>query len=377
MDVMSIILATLLSLFAYPLIIYPFILSVLPKNKLKNRDETIDSLSIIIAAYNEEEHIVDCIESILNSDITGLNIEILVGSDGSDDRTVAYAKELGYDSVRVFDLPRQGKNQTLNQLVKESKNENLLFIDADFRLKKNSIKNLLEKFGKLDVGIIICPIEMRTKSGEDSKEGESIYQKYESYIRRHESEIASCVNSLGSYIIKKDIFESIPSDKYCDDLHSILTSIRKGKRVNFDEENKIYEVRKSNFFEDYSRRKRLVGGGLSTIFAFKDLLSISNGWNAFFLWSHKLLRWFSSVFFFLAYATSLFMLDTYFGLITAYTISVLIIISGIGYLLEKGEMANPLKLPLFFVFMNIGFIKGIIHYFYGNQNAKWSRKGLD
>lgn len=377
MDVMSILLAVFLILFAYPLIIYPIILSILPKNKLEQRNETIDSLSIIIAAYNEEEHIVDCLESILQSEISGLNIEILVGSDGSDDRTVELVKALNNDSVRVFDFPRQGKNQTLNQLVSESKNENLLFIDADFRLKEKSIKDLLENFGKLDVGIIICPIEMRTKSGEDSKEGESIYQKYESYIRRNESEIASCVNSLGSYIIKKDIFENISSDKYCDDLHSILTSIKKGKRVYFDEDNKIYEVRKSNFFEDYSRRKRLVGGGLSTIFAFKELLSFSNGWSAFFLWSHKLLRWFSSVFFFLAFATSLFMLDTYFGLITAYTISVLLIISGIGYLLEKGEMANPLKLPLFFVFMNIGFIKGIMHYLYGNQNAKWSRKGLD
>lgn len=377
MDVMSIILAVLLILFAYPLVIYPIILAILPKNKIKQRNETINSLSIIIAAYNEEEHIVDCIESILQSDIAGLDIEILVGSDGSDDRTVEFVKALNNEFVKVFDFPRQGKNQTLNQLVKESNNENLLFIDADFRLKENSIKDLLDNFGKLDVGIIICPIEMRTKSGEGSKEGESIYQKYESYIRRNESEIASCVNSLGSYIIKKDIFDSIPSDKYCDDLHSILTSIKKDKRVYFDENNKIYEVRKSNFFEDYSRRKRLVGGGLSTIFAFKDLLTFSNGWSAFFLWSHKILRWFSSVFLLLAYITSLFMLDTYFGLITAYTISVLLIISAIGFLLEKARMPNPLKIPLFFVSMNIGFIKGILHYLYGDQNAKWSRKGLD
>lgn len=377
MDVMSIILAVLLILFAYPLVIYPIILAILPKNKIKQRNETINSLSIIIAAYNEEEHIVDCIESILQSDMAGLDIEILVGSDGSDDRTVEFVKALNNEFVKVFDFPRQGKNQTLNQLVKESNNENLLFIDADFRLKENSIKDLLDNFGKLDVGIIICPIEMRTKSGEGSKEGESIYQKYESYIRRNESEIASCVNSLGSYIIKKDIFDSIPSDKYCDDLHSILTSIKKNKRVYFDENNKIYEVRKSNFFEDYSRRKRLVGGGLSTIFAFKDLLTFSNGWSAFFLWSHKILRWFSSVFLLLAYITSLFMLDTYFGLITAYTISVLLIISAIGFLLEKARMPNPLKIPLFFVSMNIGFIKGILHYLYGDQNAKWSRKGLD
>ncbi|MCB0701265.1 MAG: glycosyltransferase [Ignavibacteriae bacterium] len=377
MDLMSVILALLLILFAYPLVFYPLILSLLPKNKIPLRNIELQNLSIIIAAYNEEEHIVDCINSILESDLEGLNLEILVGSDGSEDRTVEYVKSIKNPIVKIYDYPRQGKNQTLNKLVKESKFDNLLFIDADFRLKTDSIKKLLQQFGKLDVGIIICPIEMRSKNGEYSKEGESVYQKYESYIRRNESEIASCVNSLGSYIIKKDIFEDISSDKYCDDLHSILTSIKKGKRVYFDEQNKIYEVRKSNFFEDYSRRKRLVGGGLSTIFAFKELLSISGGWSAFFLWSHKLLRWFSSVFLLFAFILSLFMLDTVFGLLTAYTISVLIIISAIGFVLEKSGLANPLKLPLFFVFMNIGFIKGIMHYLYGSQNAKWSRKGLD
>ena len=187
MDLMSVILALLLILFAYPLVFYPLILSLLPKNKIPLRNIELQNLSIIIAAYNEEEHIVDCINSILESDLEGLNLEILVGSDGSEDRTVEYVKSIKNPIVKIYDYPRQGKNQTLNKLVKESKFDNLLFIDADFRLKTDSIKKLLQQFGKLDVGIIICPIEMRSKNGEYSKEGESVYQKYESYIRRNES----------------------------------------------------------------------------------------------------------------------------------------------------------------------------------------------
>lgn len=377
MNEYSWLLIVLLILFAYPLIIYPMLLAVLPKRKIKERNEQINSVSILIAAYNEEDYIMDCVQSVFNSDIQGIDIEILVGSDGSSDSTINILNQIEDSRLRVFEFERSGKNQTINKLVDEAKYETLLFLDADFRLKQENIKNILGNFSRLDVGVIICPIEVIDSDGQDSNKNESIYQKYESYIRRKESEIGSCVNTLGSYIIKKEHFEKIESDNFCDDLYSILTSISKGKRVYFDESNSLYEVRKSNFFEEYARRKRLVGGGLSTIFHFKRLLYPNSGMNAFFLWSHKVLRWYSSFFLLFAYIISIIIIDTYLGLFTSYIITILIILSMIGYLFEKNEVNNPLKLPLFFVSMNIGFVKGVLHYYRGKQNSIWSRKGLD
>lgn len=371
MDLMSIILLILLLLFAYPLIIYPLILAVLPQNKVNERNLGLDSVSILISAYNESELIQECVESVLNSDLNGINLEILVGSDGSDDDTVGVVKNLEDKRIRVLDFERAGKNTTINKLVDEAKYDTLLFIDADFRLKSDTITKLLAQYSRLDVGVIICPIEVQ------SAESESIYQKYESFIRKKESEISSCVNTLGGYIINKSIFEKIDSTNYCDDLFSILTSIDKGERVYFDTSNSIYEVRESNFIEDFGRRKRLVGGGLSTIFRFKNLLSPTQGWNSFFLWSHKVLRWYSSIFFFASYIFSFFLINTLFGLLTAYLITLLLIISAIGYLLETGKMKNPFKLPLFFVSMNVGFIQGIYHFYKGKQNSVWGRKGLE
>lgn len=371
MDFMSIVLLILLLLFAYPLIIYPIILSLLPKNQVNKRDLKLDSISILISAYNESELIQECIESVLNSDTKNIYIEILIGSDGSDDDTVSIANSINDSRVKVFDFERGGKNTTINKLVDEAKHDTLMFIDADFRLKSNTISKLIEQYSRLDVGVIICPIDVQ------SAESESVYQKYESFIRKKESDISSCVNTLGGYIISKAIFNKIDSTNYCDDLYSILTSISKGKRVYFDTSNSIYEVRESNFLEDFGRRKRLVGGGLSTIFRFKKLLSPNEGWNSFFLWSHKVLRWYSSVFFFAAYVFSFFMLDSLFGLLTAYFISLLLIVSAIGYLLETGKMKNPFKLPLFFVSMNVGFVQGIYHFYKGKQNSIWGRKGLE
>lgn len=356
--------------------IYPIILLLLPTKKHNKRTENIKFVSVLIAAYNEEEHIEDCLKSILDSDKGDIEIEILVGSDGSDDRTVELANNLGSEFVKVFDFGRGGKNATINKLVEKASYDTILFLDADFRLKKESLVNIVAEYSELDVGVIILPIEMQNEDNA-SAEGESVYQKYESYIRKQESKISSCVNTLGGYIISKDTFENISSDNFCDDLHSILTSIKKGRRVYFSEKNSIFEVRESNFFEDFRRRKRLVGGGLSTIFAFRELLTFKYGWNSFFLWSHKVMRWFSSVFLLASFVLSLIMLNSLFGLITAYVITILIVIAFLGLLLEKGNMKNPLKIPLFFVSMNIGFIIGILQYLKGNQNAIWSRKGLD
>lgn len=372
----EIVLLTLLLLFLYPLVIYPILLLLLPTKKHNKRKENIKSVSVLIAAYNEEEHIEDCIGSILDSDKGDIEIEILVGSDGSNDRTVELAKKIGSEFVKVFDFGRGGKNATINKLVEKASYDTILFLDADFRLKKESLINIVAEYSELDVGVIILPIEMQNED-KASAEGESIYQKYESYIRKQESKISSCVNTLGGYIISKDTFENISSDNYCDDLHSILTSIKKRKRVYFSEKNSILEVRESNFFEDFRRRKRLVGGGLSTIFAFRELLTFKYGWNSFFLWSHKVMRWFSSVFLLASFVLSLTMLNSLFGLITAYVFAILIVIAFLGLLLEKGNMKNPLKIPLFFVSMNIGFIIGILQYINGKQNAIWSRKGLD
>lgn len=365
-----------LLLFAYPLIIYPLILLILPTKKIKSADRKINSLSILIAAYNEEDYIEGCVQSILDSNLGGIDIEILVGSDGSTDATVKVLKKIEDQRLKTFKFERQGKNETINKLVDKAKFDTILFLDADFRLKPDNIRKVINKYNQLDVGVIICPIEVLSDDDKKAK-NESIYQKYESFIRKRESKISSCVNTLGSYIISKELFSKIPSDKYCDDFYSILNSISKGQRVIFDDTNALYEARTSNFFEEFGRRKRLVGGGLATITHFKKLLLPTSGLIAFFLWSHKILRWYSSYFFFLSYILSIILVHTYLGLFTSYIISILLILSAMGYLFEKNEYHNPIKLPLFFVSMNIGFIKGISQYRKGKQNAIWSRKGLN
>lgn len=370
-----------LLLITYVYVLYPVILYVLTVNKsivFRSKEENIEKISVLIAAYNEEDYILECIQSVIDADYPKSALEILVGSDGSTDKTDEIIKTISQenDIVKYYRLERVGKNSILNHLSEKMTGSIMLVLDADCRLKKESLKQT-NSILKDNVGCLVYSVEFYQSDDNTGSKGESFYQKYDSFLRERESLLKSNINSLGSHAIRKEIFQKFPNDKVCDDLYSLLVTIQNKKKVIFSKKISIVDVRERNFGEEYQRRKRLVGGGLATIFSFPKLLNPTNGWTSLFLWSHKILRWYSAIILLLAYITSFFILDTALGAAFMYFFSISIVLSIIGYLLEKNRISNPLKLPLFFVSMNIGFVEGIIQFYKKKQNAIWSRKGLE
>mgnify|MGYP003292225778 CR=1 FL=1 len=67
------------------------------KNLSKNENELI---SIIIPAYNAEEYLSDCIESVLKQ--TYLNIEIIIVNDGSRDNTIKIIRKYEKIDKRII-----------------------------------------------------------------------------------------------------------------------------------------------------------------------------------------------------------------------------------------------------------------------------------
>lgn len=381
MSISLFILILSLLLVTYVYILYPVILYVLTVNKsviFGNNEENLEKISVLIAAYNEEDYIYDCIHSVIKADYPQSQLEILVGSDGSTDKTDEIIKKIAqeYENVKYFRLDRAGKNSVLNHLSDEMSGSIMLVLDADCRIKTESLKQT-NAILKDKVGCLVYSVEFSQSDDNTGSKGESFYQKYDSFLRERESLLKSNINSLGSHAIRKELFQKFPNDKVCDDLYSLLVTIQNKKKVIFSKKINIVDVRERNFGEEYQRRKRLVGGGLATIFSFPKLLSPTYGWTSLFLWSHKILRWYSSILLLLAYIASFFILDTAIGAGFMYFFTITIVLSVIGYVLEKNRLSNPLKLPLFFISMNIGFVEGIIQFYKKKQNAIWSRKGLE
>lgn len=361
----------------YPL--YLILLKAVYKKGINKDYSSQPSVSVIISAYNEERLIEDCIQSLLDLDYPKDKIEILVGSDGSSDRTAEIVTKIALKDSRVklFDYGRSGKNVVLNRTVPFANNDIICYMDADCRLTKNGLKELMSNFADPEVGAAICKMESIGEDTEDTGgKGEKLYQAYEIFLRSSESEIYSTVNSLGAfYGIRKELYKPLPNMQICDDYMPILDTMKAGKRVIFDKEAIVKEVREKSLDDEFGRRVRVSAGGLATVKEAAALLSPFRQPVSFFLWSHKVLRWFSPVFLLIVFLLSLSLdFDNPISGYILYPQIALYVLAFIAWLLEKVNLSHIIfKIPLFFVSMNLGFFLAIIKFLTKKHQALWSR----
>ena len=145
-------------LIGYSYIAYPIILFII--NKLQKSVEFIFSnhlpmVSIVIAAYNEEDVIEKRIENCLDLDYTSKSLEIIIASDGSDDRTNDIISRYGHKGIKpVIFKERQGKVNVLNEVVPQAKNEIIVFSDANTLFQRDAINMIVRNFEDENVGCV-------------------------------------------------------------------------------------------------------------------------------------------------------------------------------------------------------------------------------
>jgi len=374
----------LVFLVIYPFAIYPillFLLSIIKKKEIHRDLNYKPDLTFLISAYNEEDNIENCINSIVDSDYPQNKIKILVGSDGSSDKTNSILKNLKnrIPNLEYFVFNRIGKNFVLNELIKKADSKFIYFLDADMLIPKATVPNIVSYMADSSIGATFCNIEMTHDSKETGGLGEKIYQKFEKVLRYKESLVFSTVNSFGACLVRRELIKNgYPDDKVLDDNYTILSVSNQGKRVIFDNKNIIYEKRAKVLADEFQRRIRMIAAGLSTFIHFKDLLYFKKGILSFFLYSHKIVRIFSPIYLILIFIFSILLEHTQFGKI-ALLIQFLFYSSVFaGYALDLLKAKIVIfKIPLFYFVMNVSFIFGIIRFFTGKQNSIWGRKGFN
>ena len=113
------------------------------------------SVSILMSVFNEEKLIAKKMENLLSLDYPGEKVEILIGSDGSTDKTEEILKHVAGKRVRFFSVtPRGGKPRMLNLLAHQAKGDILVFTDARQRIGPQAIRQLVKNFGDPSVGCV-------------------------------------------------------------------------------------------------------------------------------------------------------------------------------------------------------------------------------
>ena len=250
--------------------------------------EVWPSVSIVVAAYNEESVIGQKLKTILASDYAG-PIEVLVADDGSNDNTAQVARAVN-DAVSVYTYDRLGKAAALNQTVPHADGDLLVFTDADPEWLPSTLAELVKPFADEKVGSVAGNVQTR-RSGKKHETAERGFRAYENAIRKGEERLFGCISADGAlYAIRRTLFAEIPAG-VTDDFFVSTSAVRAGQRIVFAPKAIVIEDSIDSESKHFWRRVRITVRGLTGLWLQRDLLNpFASGPYAIGLLFHKVLR---------------------------------------------------------------------------------------
>ena len=166
---------------------YPLLIGVIGKirNRRINKLGIEPEVTILIAAYNEEENIGSTLKNKLELGYPKDKLEIIVISDGSTDNTDEIVKRYESEKVRLIrQEPRAGKTSALNLAVPEAMGQIVLFSDANSLWDPHALRSLVANFADPEVGYVTGKMIYVNPDGNPTGDGCTAYMRYENFLRR-------------------------------------------------------------------------------------------------------------------------------------------------------------------------------------------------
>jgi cellulose synthase/poly-beta-1,6-N-acetylglucosamine synthase-like glycosyltransferase len=405
----------------YPIL--AFVISIVRNRKVRKGGHE-PKVSILIAAYNEE----DCIEATLinklDLDYPKENLEIIVISDDSTDKTDHIVGKYEDKGVRLIrQEPRAGKTSGLNMAVPEATGEILVFSDANSLYARDALRHLVKNFGDPSVGYVTGKMVYTNPDGTTIGDGCTAYMKYENLLRKVETRLGSVVGVDGGIDgVRKNLYRPMNPDQLPDFVLP-LKVVEQGYRVVYEPEANLKEPSLKSPEDEYRMRVRVSLRALWAMWDMRHLLTFRFGdapshlrpfspsdvteaapsqlrtsspsvpsestpshlrtfapsaLYAFQLWSHKVLRYLCFIFLITAYVFNL-TLWTEGGLYRLF-----FILQNMAYvgaiaspILEKRGFNLRFLYPLnYFVLLNLASAHAFIKFMLRQKQVMWTpRKG--
>jgi cellulose synthase/poly-beta-1,6-N-acetylglucosamine synthase-like glycosyltransferase len=333
-------------------------------------------VTLVIAAFDEEECIRAKIQNSLALDYPADRLEILVGCDGCTDRTATIAREAGGSRVRVLELaPRSGKASVLARLVPAGTGDVVVLTDANVMLEPGAVGALARRFQDPSVGAVVGRLRLLNPTNGEFEEG--IYWKYETLLKYLEGKRGCVLGANGGlYAIRRILFGPLPPDTITDDFVIPLRIAVRGWRVPFEPMAVAYEETTEDAGKEFGRRARIGAGNWQAIARVPDVLDPRTRFVFFAFVSHKLLRW----------ATPLLLPVALFATAAlAVTPGAwgyrLLLVAQLGFyglaLAGRQGVVGPLgrvaSIAHYFVAMNVALAVGFWRFVRGTQGPTWRR----
>lgn len=339
-------------------------------------------VSVLIAAYNEQEVIGDKIANTLALDYPRERMEILVVTDGSHDDTVqiveGWAAGSANGRLRPFHAPeRRGKSAAINRTMAHASGEIVVFSDANAFYAPDALGNLVRHFADPRVGCVGGRKTVRA-NGSATASSEGAYWRYESWIKAAESRLGTTTTAVGEMMaVRRGLLAPIPPDIINDDAYLALGVLRAGYRVIYEPAALCWETSSASTRDEITRRRRINAGRYQFLLN-PALWPWRNPLAMFEFVSHKLLRALLPLFMAVALAANVLSvaLGSRQGLML-YVLAAQLAFYGlaaVGLVFESRGRASRLPaLAGYVVSSNFAALCGLIGYVRGTQTVLWKK----
>ena len=390
MLVLKIIFWLCLLLVAYTYIGYGIVLYLLvlikraangtPKRPVLPDDEQLPDVTLMICAYNEEDIVEEKMKNTRELNYPKGKLKVMWVTDGSNDHTNERLAE--YEEVTVVFTPeRKGKTAALNHGIQSVDTPLVIMTDANTMLNGECVREVVRCFMDERVACVAGEKRVMARSqGDNAAEGEGMYWKYESTLKRLDSELYSAMGAAGELCaIRTELYQPMPEDTLLDDFIMSMLLVDQGKRIAYTPDAYAMEYGSADIVEESKRKRRIAAGGLQSTWRLRAMLNpFRQPVVTFQLVSHRVLRW----------------TITPFALIALIPLNILLVILGAGwlyviilalqllfylaalagYLLARAGKKNKLLyIPYYFLFMNVNVFRGIHYLFSHKSNGAWEK----
>lgn len=356
--------------------------------KQYNDPTFLPNITLAIPAYNEMSCIEAKVKNTFSLDYPSEKMEILFVTEGSNDGTSEYIQSLKsvYPNLKMISGDvRRGKIEAMNIAIKSIRTPIVIFTDANTSLNNQVIRNIVRHFQDPNVGAVAGEKRIEIQGSEAAAgAGEGLYWKYESFLKKLDTQLYSVVGAAGElFAVRTHLFGEVEKDTLLDDFMVSLKVAANGFRVIYEPHAYASERPSFSIQDEMKRKIRIASGGFQSIARLGFLLNIFRyGLLSFQYISHRAMRW--------AVAPFCLPLIFFINLVLLFTqpfsqnLSIYWLFMGgqiifylmaiVGYNLENKKIrVKLLFVPFYFSFMNYCAIKGYFKYRSGVTSGIWEK----
>ncbi|HXW58244.1 MAG TPA: glycosyltransferase [Solirubrobacteraceae bacterium] len=336
----------------------------------RRRHEPEPSVSLIIAAHDEEDVIAGKVADALAQRYPRGRIEVIVACDGCTDETARRARAAGADVV--LELARGGKIRAQDAAVEVARGDLVAFSDANARWEPDALAALVAAFDDPRVGYACGQVRfVQAAAGAHADNQEGVYWRYEMAVRALESRLSSVTAGNGAIYATRRADYVVVDPIMGHDLSFPFKMVKRGRRAVYVAGARASEKMVPSLLGEFARKRRMMshtwpillrGGMLSP-------RGYPPGYAAM-IFSHRLLRYCTPALHVLALACNVALVATGQGIV--YVVTLALQLALLAAALLAGLLpARPLLVARYYVLTTASPAAGLWDWLRHGTAAAW------